>query len=746
MAFSTTSADYWKGVNNFFSTSSTAYWLSQNQGAAFSTTSADVWGASKGYITWPWTPSTNYGVAVQSTTTPLWMIGAGVFASSTNARPAVAAFSSSSGRALEIVNTGTGPGIWQQQLGTNAFLWTAIAKSENANPIDIAHNPDSPTLSTTKTFSLANNTNARGTLMLLTNAGTNKSLLVDHNDTTDWATVIDSTGFGLRVIGGGSATPLQVEDGTNNVSLLVNSNGNVGIASSTLGSTMRFTVGGNSFFGGTVHATGTITSVATAANTFPYASSTAITVSGTASTSKFFADGLVTCNTGNMLTWAAGVFGCEDDSAGGGGVWPFTPSTYAGVANQSTTTPLWLNGTQLIASSTLAVNATTTGSQYFSSLTSALLGTDENGKLVSTTSIGTGLLTGILPVSKGGTGSSAFTAGSVVFSNGTILTQDNSNFFWDDSNNRLGIGTTTPTTKVFVEDTVSPFLTLSLNDSSVVVGQETGNIGFHINDANSAYGITSKISNISNGTPNSFGNLAFFTGTNPAGLTEKVRIESNGQTGVGTTTPASQLHVASSGNLGAFQFTVEETDGALDEELYSIRLNGGTFQWGALTTDLSGFNSFFALDRIGTAFESFSIDESKLFINSSGNVGIATTTPQWPLSVYKTTGGQLSLINGSIGHLFSSYPSGMLVLATTSPATFASSTVPLLSFDGTTGAPTFGSPATTTFTGGATFATAALYNTSGTTTIQNTNGTVIGNGSHGIRIYPGTSTTTIEAF
>ena len=39
---------------------------------------------------------------------------------------------------------------------------------------------------------------------------------------------------------------------------------------------------------------------------------------------------------------------------------------------------------------------------------------------------------------------SSFTAGSVVFANGTSLAQDNANFFWDDTNNRLGIGTTTP--------------------------------------------------------------------------------------------------------------------------------------------------------------------------------------------------------------------------------------------------------------------------------------------------------------
>lgn len=37
------------------------------------------------------------------------------------------------------------------------------------------------------------------------------------------------------------------------------------------------------------------------------------------------------------------------------------------------------------------------------------------------------------------------TAGSILFSDGTKITQDNSNLFWDDTNNRLGIGTSSPT-------------------------------------------------------------------------------------------------------------------------------------------------------------------------------------------------------------------------------------------------------------------------------------------------------------
>lgn len=64
---------------------------------------------------------------------------------------------------------------------------------------------------------------------------------------------------------------------------------------------------------------------------------------------------------------------------------------------------------------------------------------------------GTGLpivagTTGTLTVARGGTNATSFTAGSVIFAGagGTSLAQDNTNLFFDDTNNRLGIGTATP--------------------------------------------------------------------------------------------------------------------------------------------------------------------------------------------------------------------------------------------------------------------------------------------------------------
>ena len=47
------------------------------------------------------------------------------------------------------------------------------------------------------------------------------------------------------------------------------------------------------------------------------------------------------------------------------------------------------------------------------------------------------------------------TSGSVLFSDGTTIAQDNANFFWDDTNNRLGLGTAVPTSRLHLVQTAT---------------------------------------------------------------------------------------------------------------------------------------------------------------------------------------------------------------------------------------------------------------------------------------------------
>lgn len=77
---------------------------------------------------------------------------------------------------------------------------------------------------------------------------------------------------------------------------------------------------------------------------------------------------------------------------------------------------------------------------------------------------------GLLPISRGGTGANSFSLGSLLFSNGTSISQNNSNLFWDNTNNRLGIGTSSPASTLDVNGNTS--VTGNLN----VTGNITGNI------------------------------------------------------------------------------------------------------------------------------------------------------------------------------------------------------------------------------------------------------------------------------
>jgi hypothetical protein len=97
-----------------------------------------------------------------------------------------------------------------------------------------------------------------------------------------------------------------------------------------------------------------------------------------------------------------------------------------------------------------------------------------------------------LKVTNGGTGTgTAFTLGSVVFAGAAgVYLQDNANFFWDDTNNRLGLGTPTPSERLDVNGNVRVFDQTAVTGVTVVTliggaGQSTTSI-FSVQDHLSA--------------------------------------------------------------------------------------------------------------------------------------------------------------------------------------------------------------------------------------------------------------------
>lgn len=101
----------------------------------------------------------------------------------------------------------------------------------------------------------------------------------------------------------------------------------------------------------------------------------------------------------------------------------------------------------------------------FNPSTGILTATGFSGSGASLTALnGSNISTGTVSVTVGGTGTTTqFTAGSVVFAGASgVYSQSNAQFFWDNSNNRLGLGTATPSAKLAVVGTgYSPNIALS---------------------------------------------------------------------------------------------------------------------------------------------------------------------------------------------------------------------------------------------------------------------------------------------
>lgn len=90
-----------------------------------------------------------------------------------------------------------------------------------------------------------------------------------------------------------------------------------------------------------------------------------------------------------------------------------------------------------------------------------------------------------------------FTAGSVIFSNGLNLVQDNPNFFYDDALNRFGLGTTAPDSRLHINETGGQsyfHITDGVNERFIVASNARVGIGIlvplhplHILKATDAY-------------------------------------------------------------------------------------------------------------------------------------------------------------------------------------------------------------------------------------------------------------------
>ena len=247
--------------------------------------------------------------------------------------------------------------------------------------------------------------------------------------------------------------------------------------------------------------------------------------------------------------------------------------------------------------------------------------------------------------------SSTSNAASVYFGDsgnaeiGKIMYQNNGDYMRFDTNGSermritsdgyVGIGTTSPYSTLDVSSTTGGSFTLSRNDTTVSAGDTIGQINFLTRDnqtlTNPLAAQIKVLAKSTIGTDINPGILTFSTTpSDVAGaLAERMRIDENGNVGIGTTSPGAALEIGGSGNLRI---------GGL-----SANLGVYTDANKQLTTTAPSSGSLGYWTRSGTTLWPTTNTDS---ITTLGNVGIGITTPGAPLGFASSEGSKINLYNG----------------------------------------------------------------------------------------------------
>ena len=150
----------------------------------------------------------------------------------------------------------------------------------------------------------------------------------------------------------------------------------------------------------------------------------------------------------------------------------------------------------------------------------------------------------------------SFQSGSVLFASGTTIGSDNASLFWDITNKRLGIGTTSPLAKLSVIGANIALGTFSYTDhGNSFVGTSDGqgaNIGGVLSLGGAYYSVGPRLmpfarlhgkkSNSSDGDSDGYFAIEVSSNNSPY-MVERLRILPSGNVGIGTSSPKSKLHV-----------------------------------------------------------------------------------------------------------------------------------------------------------------------------------------------------------
>ena len=249
---------------------------------------------------------------------------------------------------------------------------------------------------------------------------------------------------------------------------------------------------------------------------------------------------------------------------------------------------------------------------------------------------------------------------------GTGLWLASGNNIYNSNSGNVGIGTTSPisslnitTTKTVALDTAAKFLTLGLTVDDLTAGDTAGGgggIAFRSKNTNAGaqvvFGAIDAIKESAN-VSDFKGSLRFFTNQNSTGIPlERMRIDSTGNVGIGTTSPDAILHLK--GSTDTTEVKIDTNDNALGDSAF-IKFNAARAQVGwidaAVTLTDGGGNKDIKLKvNTGSIFLQTN-NTSRLTVADGGKVGIGTTTPTARLDVRLSTAtGKVAELHNNAGY------------------------------------------------------------------------------------------------
>ena len=195
-----------------------------------------------------------------------------------------------------------------------------------------------------------------------------------------------------------------------------------------------------------------------------------------------------------------------------------------------------------------------------------------------------------------------------------------------DSSGNVGIGTSAPAQKLHVATTAAP------SGTTQSFLRLTGDATFG--------------ADFGGGLIQGVGPIATISTVNSGTATERMRIDSSGNVGIGITSPTGMLDV-NGAIVGRSTLSLNDAVNYNGSSVFFIRsrLNGGTVQIGTETT---GGTLYYPITINGTSnFMSFSNQAGEAMrIDSSGNVGIGTASPSRRLTVSATgTDARMNIVD-----------------------------------------------------------------------------------------------------